>query len=73
MKKITVAELQKKLSKITKNVENGEVYEVNRYTKPIAYLVPTEKFKDVVTGESCKACMEDVREIAKGFKGKDDK
>jgi len=73
MKKITVNELQRKLSKIAKEVEKGEIYEVNRYSKPVAYLVPTEKFMDVVSGESCKACMEDVREIAKGFKGKNDK
>ena len=73
MKKVTVNELQKKLSKIAKNVEEGEVYEVSRYSKPVAYLVPCKKFEDVVSGESCRACMEDVREIAKGFKGNNDK
>ena len=72
MKKVTVNELQKKLSKIAKEVEKGEVYEVNRYSKPVAYLVPTEKFKDVISGESCRACMKEVREIAKGFKGNKD-
>ena len=71
MKKVTVAELQKKLSKIAKEVEEGEVYQVNRYSKPIAFMVPCKKFEDVISGESCRACMEDVREIAKGFKGKD--
>ena len=65
MKHITTNELQDQLSKIIREVEAGEVYQVNRYSKSVAYLVSKEEFQKLVTGSECKACMKDLREIAK--------
>jgi prevent-host-death family protein len=65
MKQITTNELQDKLSKIIKEVEAGEVYEVNRYSKSVAYLVSGKDFKKMIEGTECKECMQDLRKIAK--------
>lgn len=64
MKRITVNKLQSEISRILKEVEGGEVYEVMRYSTPLAYLVSKESFDKLKTGENCKACVEDLRKIA---------
>lgn len=63
MKNINVNELQNQISKIMRAVESGEVYEVSRYSKPIAYLVPKDEFV-ALSGEGCKKCVEDLRRLA---------
>lgn len=65
MENISINKLQNELSKITKKVEGGEVYQVSRYSKPVAYLVSKEKFEKLVSEQNCKACMEDIRKITK--------
>lgn len=68
MKNISTNKLQTDLSKVIKEVEGGEVYQVARYSKPVAYLVSREKYEDLLSGESCKECVKDLREIAKKAK-----
>jgi len=63
MKNINVNELQNQISKIMREVEAGEVYQVSRYSKPVAYLLPKEEFKSAVSGSGCKKCVEDLRKI----------
>ena len=65
MKHITTNKLQNDLSKVIKEVEAGEVYEVSRYSKPVAYLVSKTEFESMVEGQGCKSCMQDLRAIAK--------
>lgn len=65
MKNINVNELQNQISKIMREVETGEVYQVSRYSKPVAYLVPQGEYESAVSGQGCKACMTDLRKIAK--------
>ena len=65
MKQITTNKLQNDLSKVIKDVEAGEVYEVSRYSKAVAYLVSKEEFEKLATGSECKECMSDLRKIAK--------
>jgi len=65
MKKISTNELQNQLSKIIKEVEAGEIYEVNRYSKSVAYLVSKSEFENLISGSGCKDCMQDLRKIAK--------
>lgn len=67
MKEITTNELQDQLSKIIREVETGEIYQVNRYSKSVAYLVSKKDFEKLVSGSECKECMKDLREIAKGI------
>ena len=64
MKQITTNELQAKLSKVIKEVENGEVYEINRYSKSVAFLVSKVEFEKLISGSECKECMRDLRKIA---------
>lgn len=70
MKNINVNELQNQISKIMREVEAGEVYQVSRYSKPVALLVPREQFEAAVSGSGCKACMADLRKITKDIKRK---
>ena len=64
MKNINVNELQNKISQVMRDVEAGEIYEVSRYSKPVGYLIPKEKFA-AFSGDGCKKCIEDLRKIAK--------
>jgi len=64
MKQITTNELQTNLSKVIKEVESGEVYEINRYSKSVAFLVSRDEFEKLISGSECKACMKDLRKIA---------
>ncbi|TSC93612.1 MAG: hypothetical protein Athens101428_613 [Candidatus Berkelbacteria bacterium Athens1014_28] len=68
MKNINVNELQNQISKILREVEAGEVFQVSRYSRPIAYLLPSDKYQSAVSGEGCKKCVEDLRKIAKDIK-----
>jgi prevent-host-death family protein len=64
MKQITVNKLQSEISKVIHEVETGEIYEVNRYSKSVAVLISKEKFEELSGGEGCQACMKDLRKIA---------
>lgn len=70
MKNINVNELQNQISKIMRQVESGEVYQVSRYSKPVAYLVPQGGYEAAVSGQGCKACVEDLRKISQNSKFK---
>lgn len=63
IKNINVNELQSQISSVLKDVEKGEIYEVMRYSDPIAVVL---SYKDYLSlrGE-CKRCVEDLRNIAK--------
>lgn len=65
MKNISTNKLQSDLSRVIKNVESGEVYQVQRYSKPVAYLVSKEKFGEIIEGKGCQKCVEEIKEIVK--------
>ena len=65
MKNINVNELQNTISQVMREVESGQVFEVSRYSKPVAYLVPKEEFENSISGVKCRKCLEDLRKIAK--------
>lgn len=60
---INVNELQAQISAVLKNVRNGTVYEVMRYSEPIAVILSYEEYLKL-KGE-CKRCIQDLRKIAK--------
>jgi len=64
MKNINVNELQNKISQVIREVESGEVFEVSRYSKPVAYLVPQKEYESAVSGEGCKKCVAELRQLA---------
>lgn len=65
-KNINVNELQSNISGILKEVQDGTIYEVMRYSDPIAVVLSYEEFLKL-RGE-CKRCVEDLRKIAGDIK-----
>jgi len=68
MKNISTNKLQNEISKIIKEVEGGEVYQVARYSKPVAYLVSKDCYEELIAGQDCKKCVSDLRKIATKIK-----
>jgi len=64
MKKISINKLQNEISSVVREIESGAVYEVMRYSKPVAYLVSVEEYEKLKAGEDCKKCVSDLRKIA---------
>ena len=62
-KTTNVYNLQANISKILKEVEKGAVYEVMRYSKPVAVMVSNGNYLKL-KGE-CKKCIEDLRKLIK--------
>ncbi|MCL5407516.1 MAG: type II toxin-antitoxin system prevent-host-death family antitoxin [Patescibacteria group bacterium] len=63
---ININELQSNISEVVQKVQNGEIFEVMRYSKPVAVLLSYDDFLSL-RGE-CKRCVEDLRKIAKKAK-----
>ena len=68
VKNITTNKLQSDLSKVIKEVESGEIYEVARYYKSVAVLISKEKYDQLVKNQDCKRCVSDLRKIAQQIK-----
>jgi len=62
-KSINVYKLQANISKVLKEAEKGEVYEIMRYSKPVAVLVSHKNYLKL-KGE-CKDCIQDLRKLLK--------
>lgn len=65
MKNISINKLQDTLSSAVKEVEAGEIYEVSRYAKPVAYLLSVKEYERLKSGEDCKKCVSDLRKLVK--------
>lgn len=62
-KTVNVNELQAGISKVLRDVEKGSVYEVMRYSEPIAVVL---SYKDYLKLQgNCRRCVEDLRKLAK--------
>lgn len=61
-KTINTNELQSKISKVLKDVQDGDVYEVMRYSEPFAVVLSYEKYL-MLKGE-CKKCIQELRHVA---------
>jgi len=61
MKTININEFQAQISRVIRSVEAGETYEVMRYSRPVAVIVPKGEHK---TGKSgCDLCREKLDKI----------
>lgn len=65
-KTINVNELQSKISEVLGEVKKGEIYQVMRYSEPVAVVLSYNDFLKL-RGE-CKRCVEDLRKIARKAK-----
>jgi len=52
---ISVHELQAEASQVVKRAERGEVFEVMRYSKPVAVLVSIDQYRKI--DQSCRSCV----------------
>ena len=68
MKSITINKLQNDISKVIKEVSEGEVYEIMRYSESQAFLISREHYEQLQSGQNCKACVDDLRKITKKLK-----
>ncbi len=64
MKTININQLQAQISRVMKDIEGGEIYEVMRYSRPIALIAPKnapvpEKKSD------CDKCIQKMDELLK--------
>lgn len=67
-KEITTYDLQKHLSSALKEVENGEVFRVLRYSKEVAVVLSKKKYQEILDGKECRSCIQDLRKISKRLK-----
>ncbi len=65
-KTINVNELQASISRILHEVQDGKIYQVLRYSDPIAVVLSYQDYLRL-RGE-CKRCVEDLRKIVKKAK-----
>lgn len=63
-KTINVNQLQSKASQVIKEVsEDGQIYEVMRYSEPSAVIIPFKEYEKLRGG--CHKCVEEIREMIK--------
>lgn len=63
MRTININQLQAQISRIMKNVEDGESYEVMRYSRPIAIIRPKKEEKPDSTNAELTAKIDRVLEL----------
>jgi len=61
MKTININQLQARISRVMKDVEGGEVYEVMRYSRPVAVIRP--KSGEGAEELGCKECIAKIDEV----------
>lgn len=60
-KTININQLQAKASQVIKEVSEGQVFEVMRYSEPAAVIIPYSEYEKL-EGE-CRHCVEEIKEI----------
>lgn len=69
MKTININQLQAQISRVMKDVEGGEIYEVMRYSRPIAIVAPKgSPIKEAKT--ECEKCMEKIDKVLEVLENK---
>lgn len=58
---ISIHQLQAEASRVIKRAEKGEVFEVMRYSKPVAVLLSVDEYHNL--HQECRGCVEHWREI----------
>lgn len=62
-KTINVHELQAKASQVIKDVQDGNIYEVMRYSEPAAVIIPYDTYEELKGG--CRHCVDEIKSIIK--------
>lgn len=63
-KTINVNQLQSKASQVIKEVsEDGQVFEVMKYSEPAAVIIPFKEYEKLRGG--CRHCVEEIKTLIK--------
>ncbi|MFH1855570.1 MAG: hypothetical protein ABH810_04180 [bacterium] len=62
MKSININQLQAQISRVMKDVEGGEVYEVMRYSRPVAVIRPKKEERAAL---GCTDCIKKIEELSR--------
>lgn len=62
-KNVNVNEFQSNISAILKDVQDGDIYEVMRYSEPVAVVLSYKDYSKL--RGNCSRCVQDLRKIAK--------
>lgn len=62
MKTININQLQAQISRVMKDVEGGEAYEVMRYSRPIAIIRPKKPTEEPAKVR-CDECIAKIDEV----------
>lgn len=63
IKTINVNELQAQASQVIKETSEGTVFEVMKYSRPSAVIIPYSKYQELKG--NCRHCIEEIKEIIK--------
>lgn len=58
---VNIRELQADASKVVKRAERGEVFEVMRYSHPVAVLLSVNEYHNL--HQECRGCVEHWRKV----------
>ena len=61
IRNINIRELQADASKVVRRAECGEIFEIMRYSKPVAILMSVDEYHNL--HQECRGCVEHWREI----------
>ncbi len=62
MKTININQLQAQISRVMKDVEGGEAYEVMRYSRPVAIIRPKKPVEEPAKVR-CDECIAKIDEV----------
>ena len=62
MKTININQLQSQISRVMKDVEGGQAYEVMRYSRPIAVIRPKKPIEEPAKVR-CDECIAKIDEV----------
>ncbi len=60
---INISQLQAEASQVIKEVGEGQVFEVMKYSEPAAVIIPFKEYAKLRGG--CHKCVEEIKEIIK--------
>lgn len=66
MKTININQLQAQISRVMKDVEGGEAYEVMRYSRPVAIIRPKKPAEEPAKIR-CDECIAKIDEVLKNL------
>lgn len=65
-KTINISQLQAEASQVIKEVSEGQVFEVMKYSEPAAVIIPFKEYEKLRGG--CHQCVDEIKDFIKNSK-----